>query len=232
MNQLSPSYFFELNDFSHAKIFEDCSYAWKALSKISDYLKTLELGNIQVKVPEGVHLVNPELISIGEGTVLEPGAYIKGPFVIGKNSTIRHGAYIRGNVIAGDQCVIGHDTEVKNSIFLNKTQAAHFAYVGDCILGNHVNLGAGTKCANLKLDNQTVFVQFQGEKISTGLRKFGAILGDDVQLGCNSVTNPGTLLGKRVLCYPCVNIGGFIPGDHIIRHPQKAKVVEAGSVLK
>ena len=232
MNQLSPSYFFELNEFEHAKIFENCIYSWEALSRINSYLNSQDLGNIQIEIPENVHLVNPELISIGEGTVIEPTAYIKGPCIIGKNSTIRHGAYIRGNVITGDQCVIGHDTEVKNSIFLNKAQAAHFAYVGDCILGNSVNLGAGTKCANLKLDHKNICVQFQGEIVSTGLRKFGAILGDSVQLGCNSVMNPGTLLGRRVLCYPCVTVGGFVASDHIVRSSQKNKIVATGNALK
>ncbi|MFT4551449.1 MAG: NDP-sugar pyrophosphorylase family protein [Chlamydiales bacterium] len=232
MNELSPSYFFDLNEFQHAKIFENCTYPWEALSNISTYLEAYDLGNIEVDIPEGVHLVNPELISIGKGTVIEPTAYIKGPCIIGKNSSIRHGAYIRGNVVTGDQCVIGHATEVKNAIFLNKAQAAHFAYVGDCILGNQVNLGAGTKCANLKLDNQSIVVQFQGKKISTGLRKFAAILGDNVQLGCNSVTNPGTLLGKRVLCYPCTTFGGFIPSDHTIRPSHKAEISETSKALK
>jgi UDP-N-acetylglucosamine diphosphorylase / glucose-1-phosphate thymidylyltransferase / UDP-N-acetylgalactosamine diphosphorylase / glucosamine-1-phosphate N-acetyltransferase / galactosamine-1-phosphate N-acetyltransferase len=230
MSENTPSYFFELNNFQHAHIFDSCSFPWEALPKIEKYLKSLSLGNIQISIPNTAFLINPELISIGEGTVIEPSAYIKGPCVIGKNCTIRHGAYIRGNVITGDQCVIGHDTEVKNSIFLNKAQAAHFAYVGDCILGNGVNLGAGTKCANLKLDHQNIEVHLKGEKISTGLRKFGAILGDGVQLGCNSVMNPGTMLGKRVFCYPCVSVGGFVPEDHIIRPSQKVKIVPVGDI--
>lgn len=214
---LSPQKFFNLEHFTHIHLFDDCTYVWQALSKISTYLKSQHLGKIEVEVPQGIFLVNPELISIGQGTVLEPGAYIKGPCIIGKNCTIRHGAYIRGDVITGDGCVIGHDTEIKNTIMLNNAHAAHFAYLGDSILGNRVNLGAGTKCANLKLNNGVVEVVVEGQKISTGLRKFGAIIGDDSQLGCNSVTNPGALLGKKVMSYPCTNFGGIVPANSLVR---------------
>lgn len=214
---LSASNFFNLSQFSHAKLFESSTYVWEALGKIHSYLKTQKLGKIEVEIPQGTFLINPELISIGEGTVIEPGAYIKGPCIIGKNCTIRHGAYIRGDVITGDGCVIGHDTEIKNTIMLNNAHAAHFAYLGDSILGNRVNLGAGTKCANLRLNNSVVEVFVENQKISTGLRKFGAIIGDDSQLGCNSVTNPGSLIGMKVFCYPCTNFGGVIPGNSLVK---------------
>lgn len=225
MKEFSPNYFFNLSQFQHAALFYDCNYVWEALSCLGNYLKKCELGKISIKIPAGVHLVNPELITIEEGSTVEPGAYIKGPCIIGKDSTIRHGAYIRGNVITGDRCVIGHDTEVKNSIFLNDANAAHFAYVGDSILGNKVNLGAGTVCANLKLKRDTVFVTFEEKKIDTGLKKFGAILGDGCQTGCNSVTNPGTLMGKNSFCYPCMNFGGFIPANHTVKSQNKAKII-------
>ena len=195
MDVFAPQKFFELSDFAHAKLFHDISAAWEALHRIKDYLESLTLGQIEGNVSDQAYLIDPHLISIGEGTVVEPGAYIKGPCAIGKNCQIRHGAYLRGQIITGDRCVIGHASEVKNSIFLNKAQAAHFAYVGDSILGNHCNLGAGTKCANLKLAGDEVILRHQGKRIATGLRKFGAIIGDEVQLGCNSVTNPGTVMG-------------------------------------
>lgn len=169
-------------------------------------------------------MANPENISIGKGTVLEPGVYIKGPCIIGENCTIRHGAYIRGNLITGNGCVIGHDTEIKNSVMLNHAQAAHFAYLGDSILGNRVNLGAGTKCANLKLDHKNIAVRFGERLIETGLKKFGAIIGDDSQTGCNSVTNPGTLFGKQVFCYPCLNVGGFVASKQLIRPSNKVVI--------
>lgn len=219
MKPLAPQAFFDLTAFHHAFLFHDCRYVWEALAKIETYLKTFRLGDIHVGIPEGAHLIHPELISIGQGSVIEPGAYIRGPCIIGNNCSVRQGAYIRGQVIVGNNCVVGHDTEVKNSILLNHANAAHFAYLGDSILGNHVNLGAGVKCANLRLDHGEVIVHYQGERIRTGLKKFGAILGDNTQLGCNSVTNPGTITGKGVLCNPCLNFGGVIAEKSVIRAP-------------
>lgn len=217
--KITPSDLFDLSEFKHAYIFHGCQYPWEVLPKIENYLKSKVLGKIEVGIPKEAHLLHPELISIGKGTVVEPGAYIKGPCIIGENCQIRQGAYIRGNVIVGDHCVIGHDTEVKNTIFLNRAQAAHFAYLGDSILGNYVNLGAGTKCANLRLDHGEISIILDGEKIQTKLKKFGAILGDETQLGCNSVTNPGTITGKKVFCYPCVNFGGIIPEEKTVKYP-------------
>jgi len=226
MKNFTAEYFFDFQHYRHRQLFEGCLYVWQALPKIAPYLKSYSFGgikgSIEVEVPKGVYLINPETISIGKGSVLEPGAYIKGPCILGENCTVRHGAYIRGDFIAGDGCVIGHDTEIKNSLFFDNVHAAHFAYVGDSILGSHVNLGAGTKCANLKFDYSNIIVTVEGKKIDTGLHKFGAIMGDLSQTGCNSVTNPGTLFGQRVFCYPCMNVGGFIPSDHIVKpseHP-------------
>lgn len=217
---LSPQHFFELAEFNHASLFEGVHHVWECLAAIKPYLKRYPLGKIACEIPEGAWLVNPELITIGSGTVVEPGAYIKGPCIIGSHCTIRHGAYIRGNVIVGDRCVIGHATEVKESIFLNEAHAAHFAYVGDSVLGNGVNLGAGTKLANLKIDQTQVFVKVGGEFFATGLRKFGAVLGDRVQLGCNSVTNPGTLMAPGSSCYPCINVSGYVPPKICISNQQ------------
>lgn len=230
MSQLvSPTAFFILGHFTHAELFEGCTYVWEALERLSDYLKKQKLGKIEVEIPSSVHVVNPELISIGRGTVVEPGAYIQGPCIIGNNCQIRHGAYIRGHVIAGEACVIGHDTEIKHSILLDRVNAAHFNYVGDSILGNGVNLGAGVKCANLKLDHSPVTVVVQGERYKTGLKKLGAILGDGAQLGCNSVTNPGTLMGRGAIAYPCVNVQGFIPASGKAKPHQKYQTVGNGA---
>ena len=224
MNELTPSYFFDLSSFEHSSLFE-VDHVWKVLGKISDYLNQSPLGNIDIEIPKEVFLIDRHLISIGKGTEIEPGAYIKGPCIIGKNCTIRHGAYIRGQVIIGDRCVVGHDTELKSSIMLNDAHAAHFAYVGDSILGNKVNLGAGVKCANLKLMDGTVTFRFRGKKYDTGLRKLGAIIGDGSKIGCNAVTNPATLLGKDVICYPCVNFGGFIPTKSVVKNNSQIIVV-------
>jgi hypothetical protein len=156
-------------------------------------------------------------IYIGEGTVVEPGALIKGPSIIGNHTEVRQGAYLRGNCLVGDRCVVGHTTEVKHSIMLDDAKAGHFAYIGDSILGNHVNLGAGTKLANLKIVDVEMRLKVEGKIYETGLRKLGAILGDYTQTGCNSVTSPGTLLGKASLVYPCVNMpGGFYPERSVV----------------
>ena len=156
-------------------------------------------------------------IWVGEGTVVEPGALIKGPTIIGHNTEIRQGAYVRGNCLIGNRCVVGHTTEVKTSIMLDGAKAGHFAYIGDSILGNDVNLGAGTKLANLKIVQVEMKLRVEGQTYTTGLKKLGAILGDHVETGCNSVTSPGTLLGKASLVYPCVNVpGGFYPSRSVI----------------
>jgi UDP-3-O-[3-hydroxymyristoyl] glucosamine N-acyltransferase len=156
-------------------------------------------------------------IRVGEGTVIEPGALVKGPTIIGHNTEIRQGAYIRGNCLIGNRCVVGHTTEVKTSIMLDGAKAGHFAYIGDSILGNDVNLGAGTKLANLKIVQVEMKIRVEGRTYTTGLKKLGAILGDHVETGCNSVTSPGTLLGKASLIYPGVNVpGGFYPNRSVI----------------
>lgn len=158
-------------------------------------------------------------IFIGQGTVIEPGALIKGPTIIGKNTEVRQGAYVRGTCIVGDRCVVGHTTEMKSSVMLNDAKAGHFAYIGDSILGNKVNLGAGTKLANLKLIDSPITIKINGMIYNTGIRKFGAIMGDEVETGCNSVTNPGTILGKTSMVYPCVSVkGGYYPSGSRIRH--------------
>lgn len=221
---LTPQEFFDISSFSHKELFEGIEYVWEALGKISPYLKKQKLGLKEIQIPQNVFLEHAEQISIGEGTVIEPGAFIRGPCIIGKNCVIRHGAYIRGDFIAGDSCVIGHDTEVKNTIFLNSAHAAHFAYLGDSILGNKTNLGAGVKCANLKLNNDQIIISIDEKKIKTGLRKFGAIIGDDTQIGCNTVTNPGTIMGKGVRCYPCMNVGGVIPSHHLVKCNTKIEI--------
>jgi NDP-sugar pyrophosphorylase family protein len=218
MEEFDPATYFDLSSFKHAALFCDIKQVWDVIPKISAYLNEQELGQILTEIPQGAHIVNPHQISIGKGSIIEPGAYIKGPCILGDHCIIRQGAYIRGDFICGNHCVIGHDTEVKNTLFLDKAHAAHFAYLGDSVLGNGVNLGAGTKCANLKLDKSPVVVYVNGRRFSTGLRKMGAILGDGVQTGCNSVLNPGTLMGKNSICYPCVNLGGIIPADKCVKN--------------
>lgn len=211
MSESSSKYYFELVDYRHALIFAGCKHVWEAIDNIQPYLQTLPQMGVDTSALPGVFLENAETIWIGKHTRIEAGAYIKGPCWIGDECVVRHGAYIRGNVITGNNCVIGHDTEIKNTILLDRSHAAHFAYLGDSILGNDVNLGAGVKCANLRFDKKEIHVQIEGVAYSTGMRKLGAIIGDKTQLGCNTVTNPGTLVGREVFSFPCTNFGGFIP---------------------
>lgn len=172
----------------------------------------------------GAVLMDDE-ISIGGGNVVESGALIKGPTIIGDNNEIRQGAYIRGNVIVGNNCVVGHTTEIKTAALLGESKAGHFAYIGDSILGK-VNLGAGTKLANLKIFESKIILNINGKKYKTGLRKFGAIFADGVETGCNSVTTPGTLLSKNVLLYPNTTARGYYPPDSIVKLKQSHELGE------
>lgn len=157
-------------------------------------------------------------IKIGKGVLIEPGAMIKSPAIIGDHTEIRQGAYLRGNCLIGKRCVVGHATEVKHSIFLNDAKAGHFAYLGDSILGTRVNLGAGTKCANLRFLPGTISIRTDGTKFDTGLRKLGAIIGDDCQTGCNAVTSPGAILGPESLLLPNVTAAcGVHPPKSVLR---------------
>ena len=227
MQELYVNSFFSIEGYAHKALFKDCRYPWEALLFLKSYLEKQTLGKIKTQsIPSTAFLINPQLISIGKGSRIEPGAYIAGPCIIGEDCEIRQGAYIRGNVIIGNGCVVGHATEVKNSIFLDGATAAHFNYVGDSILGNEVNLGAGLICANYRLDHREVPVFFNEKKIPTELKKFGAVIGDGAQLGCNCVLNPGTLIGKNVLCYPCLNVSGYIPERAVIKASEKIRMIK------
>ncbi len=157
-------------------------------------------------------------IQIGKGVLIENGAMIKSPAIIGDNNEVRQGAYLRGYILSGKGCVLGHTTEIKHSIFLNDAKAGHFNYIGDSILGNNTNLGAGTKFANLRFLDGNIIILHEGKSLNTERRKFGAILGDNTQTGCNSVTNPGTILGKNSFIMPNSTVrAGFHPPGTVIR---------------
>ncbi|MDR3570470.1 MAG: hypothetical protein P4L43_20795 [Syntrophobacteraceae bacterium] len=159
-----------------------------------------------------------ESVYIGPGAVVEPGALVQGPTVIGPHTEVRHGAYVRGKCVVGARCIVGHTTEIKSSVMLDGAKAGHFAYVGDSVIGCEANLGAGTKLANLKIREQSIRVMAHGTRIVTNLRKFGAILGDHVETGCNSVTNPGTVLGKGCQVFPLTSVrAGYYEPNSVIR---------------
>ncbi len=193
----SPLSFFDLTDFAHRALFEGVEHAWEALDRLPDFFNQPRAWQILGEVRPGAVIVGN--VSIGRGTVVEPGAYIIGPAIIGEKCEIRHGAYLRGNALIGDGGVVGHCSEVKSAILLPGAKAPHFNYVGDSILGCEVNLGAGTICANLRLDWQEVIVRFGGKTFPTGRQKLGAIIGDGAQTTCNTVLNPGTLIPKGAL---------------------------------
>lgn len=199
-SNFSPSTFFELSNLEHKEIFE-VKNAWEALSKIADYIN----NNSSSK------------ITIGEGTVIEEGVYIKGPAIIGKNCLIRHGAYIRENVIIGDNALIGHSVELKNSIVLNDSHIAHFNYIGDSIIGNDVNLSGGAITANFRLDGNSIKIKDGDEQLETNLTKLGAIVGDGSRIGVNSVLNPGTILAKNSKVYPLTSVYGVHLNEEIIK---------------
>lgn len=192
-------------------IFEGVKYPWEALTKIKDFI--FEYAK---NLPRDFERIN-EFIWVGKGTTIEKNVLIKGPAIIGYNCEIRHSAYIRDNVIIGNNVVIGNSSEIKNSILFNKVQVPHYNYVGDSILGYKAHLGAGTITSNLKSDGTLVKVKYGTDIVETGLRKFGAIVGDSAEVGCNSVLNPGTIIGKDSIVYPLSSVRGYIPEKSILK---------------
>lgn len=207
---------FSLERYAHRHLWNPNDPPWAPLHLLSSYLKEKVSHRIDIEVPSSVTLIHPQWISIGEGTVLEPGVMIQGPCVLGKNCQVKHGAYLREFVLCGDGCVIGHCAEIKHSILLDEAHVTHFVYVGDSILGNGVNLGAGVKCANLRLDRKEVSISYEGKKSKTALRKLGALIGDGAQIGCNCVLSPGTCIGKNSAAYPLLHLRGWIPPGTIV----------------
>jgi len=213
---------FDLAQTEHAALFDGCNHAWEALKKIEPYLAKVTKQNPPQRFP-GATI--GERVIIGEGTVVEPGAMIKGPAIIGKNCQIRHNAYIRENVIIGDNCVVGNSSELKNALLFNGCQVPHFNYIGDSILGYKAHTGAGVICSNLKSLPGNVTIPVDGKPLDTGLRKFGALIGDGAEVGCNSVLNPGSILGRGAIIYPGVSWRGVLPANNIAKNKAEVEVV-------
>jgi NDP-sugar pyrophosphorylase family protein len=220
---LKPADLFDLSQTEHAAIFDGCQFAWDALKKISTYIAANVRPELRNRV-EGVAFIG-EKVFIGEGTVVEDGAMIKGPAIIGRNCEIRHNAYIRDNVIIGDGCIVGNSTEVKNSLLFNKAVAPHFNYVGDSILGHKAHVGAGVVLSNVKSLPGNVMVEVNGKSLDTGLRKFGALLADFAEIGCNSVLNPGSIIGRNAVIYPGTNWRGILLANMIAKNKSVQEVV-------
>ena len=219
----APEKYLDLNHTEHRMLFENAANAWDALKQISSYLK--------FRLQPAVHgrLVGKPFISnvvfIGQGTVIEQGAMVKGPAWIGENCEIRNGCYIRENVIVGNGAVLGNSCEFKNSIIFDEAQIPHFNYVGDSIIGHKGHLGAGVILSNVKLDHSEILVAGNSGLIPTGLKKFGAIIGDGVEIGCNSVLSPGSIIGRRTILYPGTQWKGVAPENSIIKYRQEFDVI-------
>lgn len=234
--------FFDLNATALAALFDDTTYVWEAINQISPYIAQrfqtdLKPNAASFDAHESV-VFGDAPIYIGPGTIIHPSVYIEGPAIIGNKCEIRHGAYVRANTILADGAKVGHASETKNAVLLEQAAAPHFAYVGDSILGQRVNLGAGTKLSNVGVTSKpnpaaprrTIVLRIDGVEYDTGLTKLGAIVGDDVEIGCNSVANPGVLIGPRTFVYALTSLPkGYYPPDRIIKLRQTVEMVERRS---
>ncbi len=218
-----PEDLFDLSQTEYTAIFDGCEYAWDVLTKIKAYL----LANVRPGLhhkSDGPSHIGPN-VYIGEGTVVEAGVMIKGPAIIGRNCQIRHNAYFREDVIVGDNCVVGNSSELKNVLLFNNAQVPHFNYVGDSVLGHKAHLGAGVKVSNIKIVPGNVTVEKDGIPFDTGLRKFGVLLGDKTDIGCNCVINPGSIIGRGSVIYPNVSWRGILPANMIVKNKANQEVI-------
>ena len=210
---------YNLEETIAGKLFEGATYPWEVLPKISAFI--VELGN-QLSSEE--YEKRGENVWVAKSAKVAPTAYINGPAIIGKESEIRHCAFIRGNAIVGEGAVVGNSTELKNVVLFNKEQVPHYNYVGDSILGYRAHMGAGSITSNVKSDKTLVVVKDGEDQIPTGLKKFGAMLGDCVEVGCNSVLNPGTVVGRNAQIYPTSCVRGVIRANSIYK--KQGEIVE------
>lgn len=212
---------YNLNETIAKELFTGAVYPWEVLPKISAFI--VELGQT---LSEQEYDKVGENVWIAKSAKVAPTAYINGPAIIGKNAEIRHCAFIRGNALVGENAVVGNSTELKNVVLFNGVQVPHYNYVGDSILGYKAHMGAGSITSNVKSDKTLVVVKDGEERIETGLKKFGAMLGDQVEVGCNSVLNPGTVIGPRTNIYPVSCVRGVVPADSIYKKQGEVVVKE------
>lgn len=213
MTQATIKELYDLNETIAAGLFEGLNFPWEALPKIGEFI--VKLGET---LPEEKYEKRGENVWIAKSAKVFPSAYINGPAIIDEDAEVRHCAFIRGNAIVGKGAVVGNSTELKNVVLFNKVQVPHYNYVGDSILGFKAHMGAGSITSNVKSDKTLVVVKSADEQVETGLKKFGAMLGDNVEVGCNSVLNPGTVVGRSSNIYPTSCVRGFIPADSIYKN--------------
>lgn len=216
MKEAKITELYDLKETIAAKLFEGAEYPWELLPKIHDFI--IELGK---SLPADIYEERGENIWVAKSAKVAPTACLNGPLIIDEEAEVRHCAFVRGNAIVGKGAVVGNSTELKNVILFNKVQVPHYNYVGDSILGFKSHMGAGSITSNVKSDKTLVVVKSGEERIETGLKKMGAMLGDHVEVGCNSVLNPGTVIGRNSNVYPTSCVRGVIPADHIFKGPGK-----------
>ncbi|RGC73819.1 UDP-N-acetylglucosamine pyrophosphorylase [Lachnospiraceae bacterium AM23-2LB] len=219
MKGLTVKELYTLDETIAKDIFDGVTYPWEVLPKIGSFI--MELGKT---LSEDEYEKRGENIWIAKSASVAPTAYINGPAIIGKNAEVRHCAFIRGNAIVGEGAVVGNSTELKNVILFNKVQVPHYNYVGDSVLGFKSHMGAGSITSNVKSDKKLVVVKTPEGMIETGMKKFGAMLGDEVEVGCGSVLNPGTVVGSHSNIYPLSSVRGYVPGGSIYK--KQGEVVE------
>ncbi len=212
MSIFSPEKFFELEENIASPLFEDVENVYEVLPKISDFIK--KLGPT---LDKEIFEEKGENIWIAKSAKIAPTASISGPCIICEDAEIRHCAFIRGNAFVGKKCVVGNSTELKNVVLLANVQVPHYNYVGDSVLGNFAHMGAGSITSNVKSDKTLVTIKYDNQKIETKLKKFGAIIGDYVEIGCGSVLNPGTVIGKHSNVYPLSSVRGYIKENSIYK---------------
>ncbi len=210
---------YDLNETIAAGLFEDAVYPWEVLGAISSYI--IELGNT---LDSEKYEKRGENIWVAKSAKVAPTAWLNGPLIIDEEAEIRHCAFIRGSAIVGRGCVVGNSTELKNVVLFNSVQVPHYNYVGDSILGYKSHMGAGSITSNVKSDKTLVAVKDGSEQIETGLKKFGAMLGDHVEVGCNSVLNPGSVIGRNTNIYPLSMVRGVIPPNSIYKNKNEIAV--------
>lgn len=219
MEQLTVKELYTLDETIAKGIFDGVTYPWEVLPKIGEFIK--ELGKT---LPEDEYDKVGEDVWIAKSAKVFESAYIHGPAIIGKNAEVRHCAFIRANAIVGEGAVVGNSTELKNVILFNKVQVPHYNYVGDSILGYKAHMGAGSITSNVKSDKKLVVVKTSNGNIETGIKKFGAMIGDEVEVGCGSVLNPGSVIGAHSNIYPLSSVRGVVPANSIYK--KQGEVVE------
>ena len=212
VKQVTIKELYDLTETAAKPLLESVTYPWEALPKIKDFI--IELGN---SLDPEEYEKRGENIWIHKSATVFDSAYIAGPCIIGKDTEVRQCAFIRGSALVGDNCVVGNSTELKNVIIFNNVQVPHYNYVGDSILGFHSHMGAGSITSNVKSDKTLVHVKGADFDIATGMKKFGAMIGDYVEVGCNSVLNPGTMIGSHSNIYPLSRVRGYVPSNSIYK---------------